>query len=86
MWGKAMETITQDEIDAFTESVKKLYGELEKKVARIGNTILAAKGSEELPIDIGNLSDELASLSYKCDKGVAYIASLCNFAQKSEEG
>ena len=85
MGDKAMETITQNEIDAFTESVKKLFGELEKNVARIGNTILAAKDSEELPIDIGDLSDGLASLSYKCDKGVAYLGSLCDFAQKSEE-
>lgn len=80
-----METITQDEIDAFTQSVINLYGELEKKIARIGNTILSAKGAVELPIDVGPLSDELSSISCKCDEGVAYIASLCNFAQKSEE-
>ena len=77
-----METMAQDEVDAFVESVRKLFGELEKNVARIGNTILAAKDSEELPIDIGDLSDGLASLSYKCDKGVGYLGSLCDFALK----
>ena len=80
-----METITQVEIDAFAESVKKLIGELERNVARIGNTILASKGSEELPIDIGDLMDELSSLSFKCDKGVGYLGSLSEFALKSRE-
>lgn len=77
-----METITQDEVDAFAKSVKKLFGELEKNVARIGNTILSAKGSEELPIYIGDLTDELSSLSYKCARGVGYLGSLCDFALK----
>lgn len=76
-----MEAITQKELDEFVASVIAMTAAVEKNMARVGLAILAAKGAAELPLDVGGLGDELATLSSMCERSSAYLSSVCSFAQ-----
>lgn len=76
-----MEAITQWEVDEFAASVNAMTAAVEKSVARIGLAVLAAKGEAELPLNVGDFSDELAALSSMCQRSCAYLSSVCDFAE-----
>ena len=80
-----MEKITQKDIVELKVKVANLADEVDEKVAAIGIKFLANKGTEEPPLDLNDLTDELRHLDFRLEASLNYIRSLCDFTAKEKE-
>ena len=80
-----MERITQKDVDELKAKASNLADEVDEKVAAIGLEFLANRGSEEPPLDLCDMTDELSHLRYRIVASLDYIDRLCEFTAKEEK-
>ena len=80
-----MERITQKDVDELKAKASNLADEVDEKVAAIGLEFLANRGSEEPPLDLCDMTDELSHLRYRFVASLDYIDRLCEFTAKEEK-
>ena len=80
-----MERITQKDVDELKAKASNLADEVDEKVAAIGLEFLANRGSEEPPLDLCDMTDELSHLRSRIVASLDYIDRLCEFTAKEEK-